>query len=716
MYPQPLSRSVLVFFSVTSIALLSACGGGGLKPPAPKTLSHILVTPGGPAIGKSKTLQLSATGSYSDGTAQDLTKVASWATSQVSVAMVNATGAVTGMAAGTAQISASYQGISGSDTVNIQAATLVSIAIIPGNVAIGKSKTLQLIATGTYSDGTQQDVTATATWTTSQPTIASVNSGGMVAGLTAGSAQIFAAYEGVTGTDAVTVQPATLVSIAVSPIGPAIHKSKSVQLGAQGTYSDGTQQDVTAVAAWGTSQPLIAAISSSGVVTGMAAGTAQISAFYQGVTGTDAVTIQPPVLNSISIAPSNLSLGANKTFQLTAMGAFGDGTQQDLTSVVNWTTNLPNIAMVVPGGMLTGVAAGGAQISASYQGVTGVDPVTVLAPVVVSVSVSPMKSLLLVGENEQLVAIAAYNDSSTQDVSQSATWSSSAGGVVSVGANGATLAKTAGNVTIRAEFGSFSGSAKVAVTSATAVGLTIVPGKTTLGVGTGKQLSAIATLSDGTKMDLSDWVTWNTTQANTVSVDSDGQAGALRLGSADITAAAAGVSATANIVVVPDATVNYFDLSGTAVSGSANTVRLTNPGTTGENLCAMIYVFDQNQELTECCGCTITDSGLRTLSLSTDLTSNPLTGTPPPNGAVKVVASDPTNNPQCDPRSLTPAGRILGWGTNSQLFPDGTTQVTETTLELSLLSRPAISDLANLCTAVQRLGSGKGVCTCGTGD
>ncbi len=716
MYPQPIVRSVCVFFLGASIAFLSACGGGGLKPPAPKTLSHILVTPGSPAIGKSKTLQLSATGSYSDGSEQDLTKLASWATSQVSIAMVNASGAVTGMTAGTAQISASYQGISGSDVVNIQAATLVSIAIIPGNAAIGKSKTLQLIATGTYSDGTQQDVTATATWTTSQPTIASVNAGGIVAGLTAGNVQIFAAYEGVIGTDAITVQPATLVSIAVSPNSPAIRKSKSVQLGAVGTYSDGTQQDLTAVAAWGTTQPAIAAVSSSGMVTGMAAGNAVISAFYQDITGTDAVTIQPPALNSISIAPSNLSIGANKTFQLTATGAFGDGTQQDLTSVVNWATNLPNIAMVVPGGMLTGVAAGAAQISATYQGVTGTDPVTVLAPVVVSVSVSPMKSLLLIGENEQLVAIASYSDSSTQDVSQSATWSSSGAGVASVGSNGATLAKSAGNTTIRAEFGSFSGSAKVAVTSATAAALTIVPNKMTLGVGTGKQLKAIATLSDGSTLDLSEWVTWISSQTKIVSVDGEGQAGALRQGSADVTAAVAGVSATANIVVVPDAMVNYFDLSGTAISGSANTVRLTNPGTTGENLCAMIYVFDQNQELTECCGCTVTDSGLRTLSLTNDLTSNPLTGTSPPSGAIKVVSSDATSNPQCDPRSLTPTGRILGWGTNSQLTSTGTTQVTETTLELSLLSRTAISNLANMCTAVQRLGSGMGVCTCGTGD
>lgn len=801
MFSQSSHRFSHVLFVAASLIVLSACGGGGLKPPAPKTLSHILVAPGNavigksktlqlkamgiysdasqqdltavatwgtsqatiaavnatglvtgmtvgtaqvsaayqgvmgvdqvtiqpptlvsilispsnPAIGKSKTLQLSATGAYSDGSQQDLTATATWGTTQAAIASVSAGGMVTGVAAGGAQISAVYQGVTGTDGVSIQSATLSSISISPSNPAIGKSKTLQLTATGNFSDGTQQDLTAMANWGTSQATIAAVSGSGMVTGMTAGGAQISAAYQGITGTDAVTIQPATVVSISISPGSPSVRKSKTLQLAATGTYSDGTQQDVTALAAWETAQPTIAAISSSGLVTGMAPGNAQVSAVYQSVTGTDMVTIQPPALISIAISPSNLALGKGQSFQLTATGSFGDGTQQDLTNVVNWTTNLPNIAFVAVGGGVTGMAAGSAQISATSQGVTGTDAITVQAPVLSSIAVNPKKSLLLIGESAQLAATGTWSDGSTTDVSQSATWSSSAN-AVSVGPSGSVWGKAAGKATIMAAVGSLSGTARVAVTSATAVALTIKPAQTTIGIGNGKQLSAIATLSDGSKLDITEWATWTSAQPKIADVTATGQAIGGQVGSAAITAAAAGVSATANITVAPQAMVNYFDLSGDAVSGSADTVRLTNPGVTGDNLCAMIYVFDENQELTECCGCTITDSGLRTLSLSGDLTSNPLIGTPPPNGNIKVVSSDPTNNPQCDPRSLSPAGRIVGWGTNSQLLPDGTTQITETQLNLSPLSRTAVSNLANLCSAVQQLGSGAGVCTCGTGD
>src|ERR1700681_525549 len=66
--------------------------------------------------------------------------------------------------------------------------------------------------------------------------------------------------------------------------------------------------------------------------------------------------------------------------------------------------------------------------------------------------------------------------------------------------------------------------------------------------------------------------------------------------------------------------------SNNAAPAPDATVRIDNPGLTCGNLCAMIYVFDQDQQLSECCGCVETHNGLRTLSVRRDLTSNPLTG------------------------------------------------------------------------------------------
>jgi len=84
--------------------------------------------------------------------------------------------------------------------------------------------------------------------------------------------------------------------------------------------------------------------------------------------------------------------------------------------------------------------------------------------------------------------------------------------------------------------------------------------------------------------------------------------------------------------------VDYFSNANT--SGAPDgTVRLTNPNTSGGNIWAAIYVFDPNQEMSECCECRLTPDGLRTLSVNSDLTSNPLTPVTLSTGLIKIVST-----------------------------------------------------------------------------
>src|ERR1700733_6843658 len=110
--------------------------------------------------------------------------------------------------------------------------------------------------------------------------------------------------------------------------------------------------------------------------------------------------------------------------------------------------------------------------------------------------------------------------------------------------------------------------------------------------------------------------------------------------------------------------VNYF--SNNAAPAPDATVRIDNPGLTYGNLCAMIYVFDADQQLSECCGCVETHNGLRTLSVRSNLTSNPLTGVVSRNGVIKVVSAAVNNSP-CDPTSnVTPKANLRAWVTHIQ--------------------------------------------------
>jgi hypothetical protein len=156
--------------------------------------------------------------------------------------------------------------------------------------------------------------------------------------------------------------------------------------------------------------------------------------------------------------------------------------------------------------------------------------------------------------------------------------------------------------------------------------------------------------------------------------------------------------------------VNYFSNANTA-GAPDGTFRITNPGTSGGNLCAQIYVIDQDQEMSECCACLITPNGLQTLSINTNLTSNPLTGVKLQTGTIEVV-SGYTTGTSCSPLNgyVTPA--LRSWGTHIQ---NANFAITETDSQAATLTT-GNDNLLNECYAIQLDGSGAGVCSCGTGE
>ena len=159
---------------------------------------------------------------------------------------------------------------------------------------------------------------------------------------------------------------------------------------------------------------------------------------------------------------------------------------------------------------------------------------------------------------------------------------------------------------------------------------------------------------------------------------------------------------------------NYF--SNNAAPAPDATVRIDNPGLTYGNLCAMIYVFDADQQLSECCGCVETHNGLRTLSVKSDLTGNPLTGRVSTNGVIKVVSAAVNNSP-CDPTSnVTATPNLRVWVTHIQNPVGAAFPITETESSDSTLGATELANLQAQCAFINILGSGQGICSCGTGD
>ena len=151
--------------------------------------------------------------------------------------------------------------------------------------------------------------------------------------------------------------------------------------------------------------------------------------------------------------------------------------------------------------------------------------------------------------------------------------------------------------------------------------------------------------------------------------------------------------------------VTYF--SNNAVSGAPDaTVRLINDGETGYDLWADFYVFDDSEELSECCSCAVTPDGLLSESVKTELAANPLSGPIRSRGVIKVI-SDNSGSAV----SPEPVVGLRGFATHIQKAASGFA-VTETPLADSNYSSYEASALGPICGILLQLGSGYGQCTC----
>jgi hypothetical protein len=182
------------------------------------TLSSIAITPSAPAIANGTMVQLTATGTFSDTSTEDVTAQVNWQSSDQTVALIsNASGSegfVTSVMPGNVTITASLDGKMGMVPLAVNDVTLMSIAVTPATpmLSLGGVDNVQLTAIGTFSDTSTQDLTAQASWMTGDQTVVVVSNAdgmrGLCSGVGTGSGvSVSATALGVTGSVAVTVGP-----------------------------------------------------------------------------------------------------------------------------------------------------------------------------------------------------------------------------------------------------------------------------------------------------------------------------------------------------------------------------------------------------------------------------------------------------------------------------------------------------------------------------
>jgi hypothetical protein len=650
------TRNVVLLSLLGSLIFLVACGGGGSQgTPPPPVLKSIQVT-GSANLTAGQNQQMKATGFYSNNSSQDLTATATWSSSDANICSIATGGMLSVKTGGSCSVIATSGSVSGSLDVTV-APGLVSIVVTPVSPPIAANTTQQFTATGTYTDNSTRNITSSVTWTSSNTAVATVSSTPPTAGLAdavaSGNSTITASSGPISGTAVLTVTSATAVSVVIAPTNVTLPLGLTQQFTANATFSDGTSQDVTNVAVWKSSTSSIASITTSGFATAKNVGTTTITATFGGVNNSTSLTVNAANLSSISIQPSNGSIAQGTKIQLAAIGTFNDGGTRDITHQATWSVDNPSILSIgASNGFAFGIAPGLVNITATLGSATTSVPFTVTAAKIVSISLTPSSATVPVGGHAHFTATGVFDDSSTQDISMSSSWTSTNTAVATVGSSsgtfGITTGVSSGTATINANFSyagaSGTGAAQLTVSTATLTSISLTPSSGLVAPGSAQQFIATGTFSDGTKQTLTSGVNWTSSDTNVATVSIAGAALGQSPGVVTIKAQSGSITGTASLIV-ESSTLSSIQITPQSVS-VPKTIR-TQFKATGT------FANGDTQDLTTAVTWTSSSSSIATISNATG-SIGAATGIQP--GSVNITA---VFNGQVGTASLTVTNATL---------------------------------------------------------
>ncbi|MBY5920669.1 Ig-like domain-containing protein [Ferrimonas balearica] len=334
-------------------------------------------------VGSSR--QLFATAVFDDGSLVDVTNSAIWNSGNDNIAQVDSHGLVTGLKTGHTPINGavnigSWVNTAVSTNITDPNSTVTSVTYAPKNQTILQDGLLQLTATAIWVDGTEVDVTEDAVWEAFDPAIAVLTDlPGQVRGITEGVAAFRGKYtvgnKTYVGTIEVTVKGSavTITRIRIEPEAPTIQVSTIKPLTATAELSDGTEVDVTHYAAWISSDNRVATFSGAdGLAYGLEVGSATLSAQLNlsGVTyrGETTATVVDRAVTFLEIRPDSLALAVGDSAPLSAWLHYDDGSSDDVSPSVAWSSSDNGVVAVTSDGEATGIATGSATLTANFQG------------------------------------------------------------------------------------------------------------------------------------------------------------------------------------------------------------------------------------------------------------------------------------------------------------------------------------------------------------
>ncbi|WP_173215629.1 S-layer homology domain-containing protein [Paenibacillus alba] len=248
-----------------------------------------------------------------------------------------------------------------SQTLNRIALDLTNYAIVPGQTATS-------YLTATYNNGNSQNISAGATYTISNPSVATVNSNGIISGVSSGTTYLTATYQGKTASASVTVSTAlaNLNRIAFDTY------SYSMQIGANrypyviGYKIDGSTQTLTSGITYVSSNPSVASVNTNGAITALAVGSTTVTASYSNFTASTTVSVTT-AMSRLEADSSSVALALNGTRYLTINAYDSNNNATNVTSSSSYTSSNPAVVNVNSSGYLSALSAGSTTITVTYN-------------------------------------------------------------------------------------------------------------------------------------------------------------------------------------------------------------------------------------------------------------------------------------------------------------------------------------------------------------
>jgi len=254
-----------------------------VEPPPPP--DRLWVVPWEAAICPGQELELTATAIYEESGGGEthlvITEWVTWTTLPEGIATVDEVGLLEGVASGTTVVTGTYEGESDTLDLTVIGDDVGGIIVQPPTASVAAGLSVDFTATlvtncGNFGD----DVTATAEWTSSVTSVADLTAPGTFLSALQGGTTIRAIAQGHQDTSTLSVTPAVPVTLVVDPATVTLAPTETATLTATVTFSDDSQEDVTADAQWTSMLPAFVEVTGPGEIKGVAVGGTELHAAY----------------------------------------------------------------------------------------------------------------------------------------------------------------------------------------------------------------------------------------------------------------------------------------------------------------------------------------------------------------------------------------------------------------------------------------------------